>query len=75
MGLSENIFLKKVILSRVLSTYRLINKIIMESSSLEDDMVSILHALSLAGLDSYAQRLKDFWEEMIDRSVLESFDV
>lgn len=75
MGLSENVFLKNVILSRVLSGYSFVNKINMESSSLEDDMVSILHALSLAGLDSYAQRLKDFWEETIDRSVLESFDV
>lgn len=60
----------------VLEFYRLLlSSQNMESSSLEDDMVSILHALSLAGLDSYAQRLKDFWEEMIDRSVLESFDV
>ena len=60
----------------VLEFYRLLlSSQNMETSSLEDDMVSILHALSLAGLDSYAQRLKDFWEEMIDRSVLESFDV
>ena len=45
----------------VLEFYRLLlSSQNMESSSLEDDMVSILHALSLAGLDSYAQRLKDF---------------
>ncbi len=60
----------------VLEFYRLLlSSQNMETSSLEDDMVSILHALSLAGLDSCAQRLKDFWEETIDRSVLESFDV